>query len=120
MQWRFGASTAKPTGFLALRMPFFCPDLYEHALPDARRPHAHAIGVNAEGQFRTKEHKEYPAALSAGMANAIAQQLRRSFRARSVKVTDSPAPPERDWILEAAQVSSIIREHTTWLPDYQA
>ena len=119
MQWRFGASTAQQTGLLALSMPFFCRDLYEHALPDAQRPEAHAIGVNAEGQFRTAEHKEYPAALSAGMANAIAQPLRRSFRDRSDNVTDCPAPPERDWTTEVARASSVIREHATWLPDFQ-
>ena len=43
MQWRFGATTAKPTGLLALRMPHFCRDLYAHALPDAVRPSTHAM-----------------------------------------------------------------------------
>lgn len=52
-QWRFGATSIKPTGLMTLRMPRFLGDLYAHADPQAERPTAPAIGVDADGRFRT-------------------------------------------------------------------
>ena len=119
MQWRFGASTVKPTGLLVLRLPFFLRDLYAHALTDVQKPQATAIGIGSDGHFKTACHKEYPAALSAGLANAIAQQLERTMRARKVQNFPCPAAPVKEWILEAAAACTEIREHGTWLPDFQ-
>eukprot|EP00435_Cladocopium_sp_Y103_P066207 s321_g28.t1 len=118
MQWRFGAPTAKPTGLLALRCPHFGRDLYAHAVPGAQRPTSHAIGVDSSGSFRTACHKEYPAALSAALANVLAQQLHRVHVARQVRSAEVDADV-KDWISDVAQVSSIIREQAAWLPDFQ-
>ena len=90
-QWKFGAATVKPTGLMTLRLPFFIRDLFSQADETAVRPKAHAIGVDATGAFRTACHKEYPPRLSAGIACAVAHQLQRNIRARSVRTTDGPA-----------------------------
>lgn len=118
-QWRFGASTVKPTGLLTLRMPFFLRDLYLHADKHAQKPSAQAIGVNDDGSFRTSCHKEYPARLSAGLACAVASQLMRFFRSRLTQYTSEPSLPLAQWVREVAHDCTAIRAFATWLPDYQ-
>ena len=118
-QWRFGASTVKPTGLLALRMPHFLADLYAHADPGARRPVQQAIGLDQDGNFRTSCHKEYPHRLSSGFASAIANQLLRNFNAQSLRPLADLPHPLRDWVHEVARDSDSIRSNTTWLPDFQ-
>eukprot|EP00435_Cladocopium_sp_Y103_P063983 s156_g25.t1 len=88
--WRFGANTVKPTGLLTLRMPFFLRGLHHHAVADARRPVAHAIGVDAEGQFCTVT-KNILKAYQLSLLIAVSQELLRSFRARRTRHTLSPA-----------------------------
>lgn len=53
----------------------------------------HAIGVDADGNFRTSCHKEYPGRLSAGLANAIGSQLIRTLRDRLVRAIAEPPLP---------------------------
>ena len=118
-QWRFGAATVKPTGLLALRMPYFLGDLYAHADAGAIRPTAHAIGLDSEGAFRTSCHKEYPRRLSAGLANAIASQLLRNVRSRHTRVSQPLPSPLSDWVLEVARTCAVVRSDATWLPDFQ-
>ena len=119
MQWKFGASTAKPTGLLTLRLPYFLRDLYACSLADAKKPSNVAIGLDADGQFRTACHKEYPAALSAGLANAISQQLLRSSRDGRLHSRPSPAAAVKEWISEVSSMCTEIREHINWMPDFQ-
>lgn len=52
-QWKWGCEVRKPTGLLALRLPFFIRSLHNRALPDARPPATVAIGVGEDGRFRT-------------------------------------------------------------------
>lgn len=118
-QWKFGASTVKPTGLLVLRMPFFLRDLYLFADGNAQKPTAQAIGVSPDGTFRTACHKEYPEKLSSGLACAVASQLVRITRARLTQNTSDPAPPLVQWIREVARDCKDIRAAATWLPDYQ-
>lgn len=118
-QWKFGATTVKPTGLLTLRMPFFLRDLYRHVDDQAVRPTSHAIGLDSCGSFRTAVHKEYPAKLSAGLACAIATQLQRNLRARTVKCTNSPAPSLVQWIHDVVADCATIRSEAVWLPDFQ-
>eukprot|EP00435_Cladocopium_sp_Y103_P021853 s4938_g5.t1 len=119
LSMRFGASSVKPTGLLALRLPHFSRDLYAKALPEARRPESHAIGMDSDGQFKTSSHKEYPPALSAGLANVIAQQLQRVCRGQSTHLTASPAPTLCQWISDVSRACAMIRQSAAWLPDYQ-
>ena len=118
-QWRFGATSIKPTGLMTLRMPRFLGDLYAHADPQAERPTAPAIGVDADGRFRTVVHKEYPRRLSSGLAHALASQLRRDLRARHVREPANLPPPLHTWVKDIARHCAAIRSEATWLPDYQ-
>lgn len=118
-QWRFGATSVKPTGLLALRLPYFLRDLYKHADDAAVRPKTHAIGVDERGQFRTSSHKEYPPRLSAGIANAIGAQLMRDLHARRTRDTANLPLPLTQWITDVARDCSGIRQAATWLPDFQ-
>lgn len=104
---------------MTLRMPFFRRDLFFQADATAIRPTSHSIGINAQGEFRTACHKEYPQKLSAGIACAVANQLQRNIRARTVNLTDSPAQPLVQCIHEIASDSAAIRSQASWMPDYQ-
>ena len=118
-QWKFGATTVKPTGLMCLRLPFFLRDLFLHAFANAIRPTSQAIGVAPNGEFRTACHKEYPRRLSAGIACAIAHQLQRNLRAGAISHVNCPATPHAQWIHDVATDCSRIRAEATWLPDYQ-
>ena len=118
-QWRFGATTVKPTGLLALRLPFFLKDLYLHADAEARRPTTHAIGLDEDGAFRTSCHKEYPPRLSAGLANVVGSQLLRNQRSRQVRATNDVPLPLARWITDVSRDCTEIRADKHWLPDYQ-
>lgn len=83
---------------MTLRMPRFLGDLYAHADPQAERPTAPAIGVDADGRFRTVVHKEYPRRLSSGLAHALASQLWRDLRARHVREPANLPPPLHTWV----------------------
>lgn len=100
-------------------MPRFLGDLYAHADPQAERPTAPAIGVDADGRFRTVVHKEYPRRLSSGLAHALASQLRRDLRARHVREPANLPPPLHTWVKDIARHCAAIRSEATWLPDYQ-
>lgn len=118
-QWRFGATSVKPTGLLTLRLPYFLKDLYEHADAAARRPTAHAIGLDAEGAFRTSCHKEYPPRLSAGLANVVGSQLLRTMRMKQVRATTEVPLPLARWVTDVNRDSTVVRAAKSWLPDYQ-
>eukprot|EP00435_Cladocopium_sp_Y103_P025183 s2141_g6.t1 len=118
-QWRFGAPTSKPTGLLGLRLPHFGRDLYSCALADAVAPAAHAIGLNERGEFRTAVHKEYPPALSKGLATVLANQLKRDYWARRFRVTAPVSSALQEWISEVVHVCRTVREDAAWLPDFQ-
>eukprot|EP00435_Cladocopium_sp_Y103_P043307 s1767_g12.t1 len=118
-QWRFGAPTSKPTGLLGLRLPQFGRDLYSCALADAVAPAAHAIGLNESGEFRTAVHKEYPPALSKGLATVLANQLQRDYWARRFRVTAPVSSALQAWISEVAHVCRTVRDDAAWLPDFQ-
>lgn len=80
-QWQWGAGAVKPTGLLAHRLPRLLASLYSCSLPDAVKPTSAAIGKSPEGEFRTAKLKEYPVALSAGLAAAFCDQVRADMRA---------------------------------------
>ena len=118
-QWKFGATVPKPTGLLALRLPFFIRSLFRHADHSLVKPKAVAIGKDAEGNFRTSCHKEYPARFSAGLARADTDQLDQDLReGRVTSPSDCPAPLH-SWIREAEEACSSIRRSACWLPDFQ-
>eukprot|EP00435_Cladocopium_sp_Y103_P063298 s367_g24.t2 len=111
-QWRFGAPTSKPTGLLGLRLPHFRRDLYACALSSALPPAEQAIGVNERGEFRTAVHKEYPPALSCGLAHVLAQQLQRDYWARRTRLTEPLSSTLAEWISEVAHACNHVARRT--------
>ena len=118
-QWKFGATVPKPTGLLALRLPFFIRSLFRHADHTLVKPKAVAIGKDAEGNFRTSCHKEYPARFSAGLARAVTDQLEQDLRLGRVASPNDCPDSLYSWIREAEEAYSSIRRSACWLPDFQ-
>ena len=56
----------KPTGLMSCRMPFLQKILRNHLLDDAVKPQVGAIGLSADGTFKTSHLKEYPQKLCEG------------------------------------------------------
>eukprot|EP00438_Fugacium_kawagutii_P005837 Skav231067 [mRNA] locus=scaffold524:41617:47142:- [translate_table: standard] len=126
-QWRWGALACKPTGFLTVGMPRFWHTMWQHHLPELRRPERVAIGVDQNNQFKTAVLKEYPAQLCKALAESIGSQLESDWRAGNVRawsgvstsdpsVTDSPLC---QWVQEAAALSTQIRANAPMGRDYQ-
>eukprot|EP00435_Cladocopium_sp_Y103_P064595 s1366_g26.t1 len=117
-QYLWGASAIKPTGLLAWQLPFFQRDLYRFADFSLPRPQQVAIGKNADGTFRTSQHKEYPSGLCEALAAVIVQQLRRVFSSHSVR-SSVPASDVDQWVAHADAVGNHIDPARGWLPDFQ-
>ena len=123
-QWQWGAGAVKPTGLLAHRLPRLLASLYSCSLPDAVKPTSAAIGKSPEGEFRTAKLKEYPVALSAGLAAAFCDQVRADMRAGRLAPAKSwsnffGGTDLLAWVREAAEASAAIRHDASVLPDYQ-
>ena len=118
-QWKFGATVPKPTGLLALRLPFFIRSLYKHADQNLVKPKAVAIGRDSEGNFRASCHKEYPARFSAGLARAVTDQLDQDIRQGRISSPGECPGHLHSWIQEAEAACGAIRQGTRWLPDFQ-
>ena len=90
-----------------------------------RRPREAAIGVSADGTFKTASLKEYPPRLCEGLARALANHLRDELRAGHYRYVPAWAANERsdnylkEWVAGAAEASACIRENAIWLPDHQ-
>ena len=110
----------KPTSLLSLRSPCFLKSLYRHADETLQKPSAIAIGRNLDGSFKTSSLKEYPGRFSAGLAQAVTDQLDLEMRRGRVRPT-SPVCTESThrWIREASVANGQIRQCSSWLPDYQ-
>lgn len=118
-QWKWGCEVRKPTGLLALRLPFFLKSLYNRALPDARPPAAVAIGVGEDGRFRTSAFKEYPSPFCSALAGVLIDEIKRS-QGRGGCIFRSPPDPDLvKWVNEAEMLCGQIRQGATWLPDFQ-
>lgn len=118
-QWKFGATVPKPTGLLALRLPFFIRSLYKFADQTLVKPKAVAIGRDSEGNFRTSRHKEYPAKFSAGLACAVTDQLDLDIRQGRVSSPGECPGHLHSWIQAAEEACGTIRQGASWLPDFQ-
>ena len=113
-QWPWGSSAIKPTGLVALRLPWFLKDLY------ARRPSNPAIGKHSDGSFKTAAHKEYPEGLCRALAAAIIRPMTTECRAgRFSPSAVNLTPDTSSWLEIAKTDSAVIREHAQWLPDFQ-
>ena len=119
-QWRWGSTAVKPTGLLCLRLPYFTMDCYAQAIPNLEKPTQAAIGVNAEGAFRTSAHKEYPEAFCKALASAIVRQFHRDKgHGRTAQFSPKVFSCEtQDWLDACLEAGKMIW-NTSWLPDYQ-
>ena len=118
-QWQWGCEVRKPTGLLALRLPYFLKSLYNRALPDARPPTTVAIGVGDDGRFRTSAFKEYPSPFCSALAGVLIDEIKRSQARGSCTYRSSPDPDLVEWVNEAEMLCGQIRQGATWLPDFQ-
>eukprot|EP00435_Cladocopium_sp_Y103_P041613 s1445_g11.t1 len=117
-QYLWGSEAVKPTGLLAWQMPYFKRDLYQFADFNLVRPRVAAIGQDANGQFRTSRHKEYPPLLGRALAATFLYQLQR-LHSTSACRPSSPDSCTDLWVSQVAQVSKHIRTCQAWLPDFQ-
>lgn len=118
-QYLWGAGATKPTCILAANAPRAKAHLWRHALATARKPAAVAIGRHKDGTFKTAAHKEYPAQLSAGLAEIVGQGLIAAKRdSRIVVHRLQPDTALGKWLQDVAYTSQQVRD-STWLPDFQ-
>jgi hypothetical protein len=83
------------------------------------KPQQQAIGRDATGQFKTAAFKEYPAAFSAALAGALADQLEAVTRRKAFRITPLATPETEEWVNEALEACTEIRAHAQFLPDFQ-
>ena len=91
-QWRFGASSVKPTVLRVIGAPQARYEIWKHTDPHAIRPKSTAQlrGVDTStGEFKTASAKEYPAGLSRAMAMVLLKELQAKVRSGSVKFWDA-------------------------------
>ena len=118
-QYQWGAEAVKPTGLLALAMPFFRCDLYKKAFSDAVKPTSAAIGKNPNGEFNTSRHKEYPGRFCLALAFTFANQFNRLLGSDRIRAVPHTAQDLDEWVEFAAKASTPIRTGAQWLPDFQ-
>eukprot|EP00435_Cladocopium_sp_Y103_P031976 s2976_g8.t1 len=83
------AEAIKPTGLLAWGLLHFQRDLYRYADLALARPTTAAIGKDAESNFRTSRHKEYPTMLCRALAAAFTCQLNRNVASSDTRFSGS-------------------------------
>ena len=122
-QWRFGASSVKPTVLRVIGAPQARFEIWKYTDPHAIRPKSTAQlrGVDAcTGEFKTAGAKEYPAGLSRAMAMVLLKELHAKIRSGSVQFWDASSIPEKvEWLRDMHVYSAQIRADATRLPDYQ-
>ncbi len=115
LQKDWGATSVKPTGFLVLRAPSFITSMRRWMSPSATT--SPAIGKE-NGTFKTAALKEYPKALSKGLAqstiDAVKLKIRRG-QLRSFDVNEFP-PGLGSWCEE---VVNAVSTTSCMMPDYQ-
>lgn len=116
---RWGCEVKKPTGLLTLRLPRFLSSMYSRALDDAKPPAAVAIGIGDDGRFRTCSLKEYPPAFCSALAGSLIDEIKRRKASGSCFCQGEPDLSLVQWVCEAEELCSQLREGATWLPDFQ-
>ena len=122
-QWRFGASSVKPTVLRVIGAPQARFEIWKHTDPHAIRPKntAQLRGVDTStGEFKTAGAKEYPAGLSRAMAMVLLKELSAKIRSGRVKFWDASSISEKvEWLRDMHVYSAQIRADAIRLPDYQ-
>lgn len=117
-QGEYGATARKPTGLLALRMNHLLEDMQPHKRRPSE-PWRTAIGLAADGSFKTAALKEYPHHFCVALANGIHAELCRRVQ-QGCQGPEAPLEAATEARLRAvARASREIREDATFLPDLQ-
>lgn len=117
-QGDWGASSTKPTGILALRTPSLRVSMLRWRAPTPRQDRITSIGKNPDGAFKTQHLKEYPVPFSAGLAQCVADTIRRFHRTGAVRQVNLDSH-DLKWISDVLAVASVIGPEGKMLPDYQ-
>lgn len=117
----WGAAAVKPTGILALRLPYFYASMnkWKMASEDLAAVEP-AIGRNRDGSFKTSGLKEYPALLSQGLAQCSVDALQRiSMTGVSRQSSHTVNHHLLKWCEAALKATEQIDEAAAMMPDYQ-
>lgn len=117
-QGDWGASSTKPRGILALRTPSLRVSMLRWRAPTPRQDRITSIGKNPDGAFKTQHLKEYPVPFSAGLAQCVADTIRRFHRTGAVRQVNLDSH-DLKWISDVLAVASVIGPEGKMLPDYQ-
>ena len=90
-QWKWGAESPKPTGFLCVHLPTFLASMHLHVAASIK-PMPTAMGRASTGEFTTMKMKEYPEALSKGLAQSIFDRLQAQMRHHKTREANLTGP----------------------------
>ena len=119
-QWKYEAAGVKPTRLRTAGCRGFQQAMRETEVPTATRPKEVLAGLNVDGGWKTSRAKEYPEALSHGIALGMIREIRKRIEEGKInKVHLAPQSPEWTWMEAVSDASAFVRTGATWLPDYQ-
>ena len=94
-------------------------ELHRHYLDGIDRPTKWLAGVDEAGHFCTAAAKEYPAAMSKGLAYAVVKTL-ASRVAKSHRCIECTQLDDLfKWVDGMRAASNVIRDDAVVMPDYQ-
>ena len=118
-QWRFGAPTVKPTVIRAMGTQEAKYEMHRHYLGGIQKPTKKLSGIDDTGQFCTAAAKEYPTAMSKGLAFSVAKTLACRLKQGQRFVQHTEIGPLFTWVKTMCVVSKDIRHDAVMMPDYQ-
>jgi hypothetical protein len=119
-QWKFGASSTKPTVIRAMGIPQAAGVLHRHEVPGCVKPVKVLAGIDDSGTFRTAQAKEYPTELCKALVATLLDGLarRRTRSGQVVRHVNQLKEQEWQWLQQVIQRSNAqYADH--FLPDYQ-
>ena len=122
VQWKFGGVGIKPTTLLYGNIPRLPAIMKSKEDPSAIRPTTSLVGTSHDGSFRTGRAKEYPTGMNDALASCIADQWLPYLEGPlGVPPEERPQVDPRltSFLNLLSTVCSEIREHQSWLSDYQ-
>ena len=118
-QWKYHAKGIKPTTFLYGNLDDLPAILRSYEDDQAVRPTTPLVGQDQEGNFYTSSAKEYPPLLNAAMAACVAHKWLSPLQQPADGQPEVLSDQLTDFLNSLGTVCSKIREHCSWLPDYQ-
>lgn len=94
-------------------------EMHRHYLGGIRKPTKKLSGIDDTGQFCTAAAKEYPRAMSKGLAFSVAKTLAARLKQRQRLVQCTEVGLLFEWVRNMCSVSKDIRHDAVMMPDYQ-